>query len=345
MRAKRSKSEERRRKLLYRQKRTDKKVAEDRVKDKERKRSLSKKDIRENKKYYNEWEENRKRMQNIRLNQTLEEKNVEKEKLKERMRRLRSKQSPEEKEYEQIRGKHRKRQHRQDWDEEEHMLGKQKAKTGMRLLREEGYLKVYCDRGPNRRTTKKDDLSEWDSFVNKSESHKQFLTKTNPDIITRINERKREEAEEKERKRQEKKSEEANKEKERYEQGQEGEWIYNPANDDYWWSGEGDPVYYNDDVVQELTEEEMKSIEEQAEIRWEACMKEARERRNKKDREKRKAMKEAMKKPIAALPAKELCEYEKIREENIKERYEAMKQCGFFEDLEDAKIDMVEKAT
>ena len=102
-------------------------------------------------------------MQNIRLNQTLEEKNVEKEKLKERMRRLRSKQSPEEKEYEQIRGKHRKRQHRQDWDEEEHRLGKQKAKTGMRLLREEGYLKVYCDRGPNRRTTKKDDLSEWDS--------------------------------------------------------------------------------------------------------------------------------------------------------------------------------------
>ena len=89
MRAKRSKSEERRRKLLYRQKRTDKKVAEDRVKDKERKRSLSKKDIGGNKKYFNEWEENRKRMQNIRLNQTLEEKNVEKEKLKERMRRLR----------------------------------------------------------------------------------------------------------------------------------------------------------------------------------------------------------------------------------------------------------------
>ena len=123
----------------------------------------------------------------------------------------------------------------------------------MRLLREEGYLKVYCDRGPNRRTTKKDDLSEWDSFVNKSQSHNQFLIKTNPDIITRINERKREEAEEKERKRQEKKREEAEKEKERYEQGQEGEWIYNPANDEYWWSGEGDPVYYNDDVVQELT--------------------------------------------------------------------------------------------
>ena len=71
-------------------------------------------------------------------------------KLKERMRRLQSKQSPEEKEYKQIRGKQRKRHHRQDWDGEEHSLGKQKAKTGMRLLREEGYLKVHFDRGPNR---------------------------------------------------------------------------------------------------------------------------------------------------------------------------------------------------
>ena len=89
----------------------------------------------------------------------------------------------------------------------------------------------------------------------------------------------------------------------------------------------------------------MKSIEEQEEIWREACMKEARERRNLKDRENRKAMKEAMKKPIAALPVKELCEYEKIREENIKERYEAMKQCRFFEELEDTKIDTIKKAT
>ena len=48
---------------------------------------------------------------------------------------------------------------------------------------------------------------------------------------------------------------------------------------------------------------------------------------------------------IAALPVKELCEYEKIREENIRERYEAMKQCRFFEELEDEKIDIVKKTT
>ena len=50
MRAKQSKSEERRKKMIHRQKRTDKKIAEDREKDKERKRLLSKKDVGETKK-------------------------------------------------------------------------------------------------------------------------------------------------------------------------------------------------------------------------------------------------------------------------------------------------------
>ena len=63
--------------------------------------------------------------------------------------------------------------------------------------------------------------------------------------------------------------------------------FINSANDEYWWSDEGDPVYYNDDVVQELTDKEMKRIEEQEEIWREACMKEARERRNLKDRERK----------------------------------------------------------
>ena len=37
--------------MIYRQKRTDKKIAEDREKDKERKRLLSKKDVGETEKY------------------------------------------------------------------------------------------------------------------------------------------------------------------------------------------------------------------------------------------------------------------------------------------------------
>ena len=59
-------------------------------------------------------------------------------------------------------------------------------------------------------------------------------------------------------------------------------------------------------------------------MRLEADMKEARERRNMANKEKRKALKKALKKPIAALPIRELSEYEKIRESNIKERYEVL---------------------
>ena len=102
-------------------------------------------------------------------------------------------------------------------------------------------------------------------------------------------------------------------------------------------------MYCNDDNVGELTEEEWKQIEKQQEMRLEADMKEARERRNMANKEKRKALKEALKKPIPALPVRELSEYEKLRENNIKERYEAMKKIKFFEELEEAKINMVVK--
>ena len=57
MRVKRSKSEERRKKMLYRQKRTGEKIEEDLQKDRERKRALSKKgDNGDIKKYFDERE-------------------------------------------------------------------------------------------------------------------------------------------------------------------------------------------------------------------------------------------------------------------------------------------------
>ena len=38
--------------------------------------------------------------------------------------------------------------------------------------------------------------------------------------------------------------------------------------------------------------------------------------------------------PLDHLNKRELCPYEKIRENNIQERKEAMRKCGFFEDWE-----------
>ena len=42
---------------------------------------------------------------------------------------------------------------------------------------------------------------------------------------------------------------------------------------------------------------------------------------------------ELMKIPLDPLPERELCEYEKLREKNIKEREAIMEKFGFFNDL------------
>ena len=44
-------------------------------------------------------------------------------------------------------------------------------------------------------------------------------------------------------------------------------------------------------------------------------------------------IKETMKKPVSPIPWSEPCFYEKLREKNIKEREDAMRESGFFEDL------------
>ena len=98
---------------------------------------------------------------------------------------------------------------------------------------------------------------------------------------------------------------------------------------------------YNDQRY--LTEEEKQRIEEDEERWQEDSRQEARERRNKKDRERKEAAKKAMNKPIDALPVREMCEYEKIRESIIKERNEAMAKCKFFEELNEAKNNMANK--
>ena len=44
-----------------------------------------------------------------------------------------------------------------------------------------------------------------------------------------------------------------------------------------------------------------------------------------------------METPLGSLPENELCEYEKLRERNIKEREQAMEESGFFPDLQKYK--------
>ena len=132
-------------------------------------------------------------MAKLRLKKSSEEKALEKEKLRDRVAKLRFKQSPEEREYDMIRKKQRARETRKGWNPEEHWLAKQEAKKGKRLLREEGRIRAYSDRGSNKRTTRKDDLSEWDAFINKCKEHKVLLMKRDSDIVRRLNEKRRKE--------------------------------------------------------------------------------------------------------------------------------------------------------
>ena len=62
---------------------------------------------------------------------------------------------------------------------------------------------------------------------------------------------------------------------------------------------------------------------------------------NQEQREKRKhereKLKEAASKPIGPLPTRELCQHERIREDIMREREEAMAKFKFYENLEETK--------
>ena len=200
----------------------------------------------------------------------------------------------------------------------------------MRLLRQHGQLIDFSHRETISRRMKDDVLSEWKMFSDKSQQHSEKLMQNQPDIVTRINEKSRLEKE-KEIQRREKEKVDAS----------GGEWHYNGEMDEYEWTGENEPEYYEEPLInQELTDAERQVCKE-AEERWlNAAIQERKQQRMEKKMEKDRERKEAMAKPVKPLPPREMCQYEKIRERIIKEREEAMANCNFFEDLLEAKSKM-----
>ena len=81
------------------------------------------------------------------------------------------------------------------------------------------------------------------------------------------------------------------------------------------------------------TEEELKAIRQQEEILFQELRQKRKEEEKEKRKQKAEEIKNAMKKPINPLPESELCDYEKLREKNIKEREDTMRESGFFEGL------------
>ena len=194
----------------------------------------------------------------------------------------------------------------------------------MRLLNSEGPLKDFSRRETGHHR-KADEEWEWKRFMSKSQSHAEQLGRKQPDIVARINESSRIEKEN-ERKQQEK--------------VEAGIWDWHGESGEWFWTGSDPPKDEDSCYYQPLTEEEKKALLEH-EKRLEEAIKEQRKREKLEEKKKQEMeKKEKMAQPIDPLPERELCQYEKIRENIIKEREEAMARYNFFQNLNETKRDI-----
>ena len=366
---KRSKSEERERKKAYRQNRTAEKIVLDQEKDRIKKKEAWSRKTEEDKDAENNAKRERmKRLRNdtskekvdtgtkierdkakermvvVRAKQTFEEKEDENEKAKERMRDLREKQTMEEREeenekarvrmemvradkgseacaYERIVKRQEIRNLRKGLSGKEHLEGNLNAKKGMQLLNSVGRLRKFESRDAGMKSSRKrDELFEWKKFMQTSEKHRETLSEKQPDSVSRINENARQAKE---------------KEQQEIENYKEGEWLYNGESGEYYWTGDTEPEYDNTyDNPSPPTKEELEIVRQAEEREMAELIKQRKQEMVEKREKKKEERKAAMEKPVAPLPERELCKYERIREDIIREREEAMAKSKFFENLE-----------
>ena len=277
-----------------------------------------------------EREEAKEKMRRLRAKNTDEEVIKEREEARERMTEWRAARTEEEKKYIMIVKKHKIREKRKQRTGKEHLVENLKAKKGMKRLEDEGGLEEFAYRS-GRKTREIDD---WELYFKGSKMNSNFLENKKPDIVQVLNEKRRKEIEELYEKRRIEKEKERQREEEVKERG--GEWCYNAEMEMDYWVGEGEPEI---DSFQNhpLTKEDLKQIKEQEEKEFEDLIKERREIRREERMQKEKERKAAMNKPVPPLPERELCDYEILRDKNVREREKAMAESGFFEDLNEYK--------
>ena len=239
-----------------------------------------------------------------------------------RMQTLREKKTAEETEYENICNKHKMRKSREIRSGKDHLLQNLRTKKGMRELRK----KERILDGQARTTKNITELEDWKSFKRRGQTYSELLSNEKPDIVARLNNEARE------RKERERKEKEVEKIREK-----EGQWNYNGESGEYYWTGENEPEY-GDTFAHEPPTEEEKELFREAERREFEWFEEMRKMKLKEKRmQKQMERKQKMETAIDPLPDRELCPYEKLREEIIKEREKAMADSGFFEDLINTK--------
>ena len=256
----------------------------------------------------------------------------------------RDKRSEEQKEFERIEQVIMMRKQRKLRDGKAHLLDNLEAKREMRSLREIGPLKDYM----RRKAREQDEEMMWNKFWGKDPKCREILQKKKPEFVRLFQER----------------EEQKRKEREEYERNEQvldkkGRWKYNNCNGEYYWSipdENGHNIslaeFNKEDEEVPLTKEEiLQKAKERRELEGESqedrdnedeayrqALREIYdydgEMRRRKRKEKQERLKEELSRPIDMPDCGEKCEYEKQREENIRARYEAMKESGMFCDKE-----------
>ena len=236
--------------------------------------------------------------------------------------------SKAEQEYLRIEKKHNMREKRKLRSGKEHLTQNLQAKQGMASLNEEGRKKEFTRRSGGKTVEKRD----WELFFKSGNNAARMLCQRKPDIVEQINAKVRQE---KEMERKQKETVEEN----------GGEWLYNGEMGEWYWSGENEPVTDNFEY-ETYSDGELAQIREHERQEDERAIAYKKEEIRKSRQLKNEQRKQAMATPVEPLPERELCAYERYREENIREREIAMAECGFFDDLASFKseIGLVEES-
>ena len=221
----------------------------------------------------------------------------------------------------------------------EHLMDNKKARKGMRVLKDEGRLIPF----QNREFREIKEVDIWLQFTFRGQEFKDILAEKNPailsDIQNLIDEQNKEKAAEEAKRKEMKAKEQAERDK--------GFWEFNYMMDFWEWTGLKPPGPDDPDPnncveppqptfsEKEVREFELKKAEwRELELKWfketmDQWAEEDRQARNRKAREKYQKKKEELQKPIEMPELPEMSEYEKIREQNIRERDEALRAAGF----------------
>ena len=234
--------------------------------------------------------------------------------------RIRENRSEAEHEYDKIYNLLCMRKHRAERTDDDLQIEKSAAKSGMKLVRQYGTLKPYQERA--RGIKKMSEIDLWMKFYVKGSKYRDVLKERNPSIASEIQEILDQKSKEEE-------DRKAKVQKER----DDGYWEFDYNMDRWIWTGINPPGPENPDPNEvdldpnslPWSDEEYRKKCEEGDARQAEIM---RISKNRKERERYNNRKKDLLKPIE-VPEFELSEYERIREQNIKEREDALRAAGF----------------